>query len=93
MYVCKESIEHVLLLHGHGPDEGGHGEHGAAHGTMGHGEAISVAHNSSLDFDGGIVIPTTLLLLSVAGCVFTAVFLKNHLLLSECQYPVRSNRM
>lgn len=49
VYVCKESIEHVLLLHG--PDEGLadfglDGEapevaaHGAAHGGMGHGEIV-----------------------------------------------------
>lgn len=56
VYVCKESIEHVLLLHG--PDEmmadfgiGGDdnvqdvGAHGAAHGSMGHGEIAG--HGSS----------------------------------------------
>lgn len=62
VYVCKESIEHVLLLHG--PDEmmtefagglDGSGEgvqelgtHGAAHGSMGHGEIVG--HGTG-DFD------------------------------------------
>lgn len=50
VYTCKESVEHVLLLHG--PDEmamlgddisGSNGEaaaHGASHGSMGHGEIV-----------------------------------------------------
>jgi hypothetical protein len=41
VYVCKESIEHVLLLHDP-TDElttaAGAASHGAAHGSMGHGE-------------------------------------------------------
>lgn len=47
VYVCKESVEHVLLLHG--PDEAGpdgavgDASHGAAHGSMGHGEGIAMA--------------------------------------------------
>ena len=42
VYVCKESIEHVLLLHG--PEEvgidgiAGDAMHGSAHGSMGHGQ-------------------------------------------------------
>lgn len=59
VYVCKESIEHVLLLHG--PDEmmaefangettGGEvAAHGAAHGGMGHGEIVG--HGGSGDYD------------------------------------------
>jgi hypothetical protein len=61
VYVCKESIEHVLLLHG--PDEmlglvdadgvstGGSdmAAHGAAHGGMGHGEIIG--HSTGADWE------------------------------------------
>ena len=51
MYVCKESIEHVLLLHGpdeEGPDGSiGDASHGAAHGTMGHGEGIALASSGT----------------------------------------------
>lgn len=57
VYVCKESIEHVLLLHG--PDEmmsdmvneaGGEvAAHGAAHGGMGHGEIVG--HGGSAEWD------------------------------------------
>ena len=63
VYVCKESIEHVLLLHG--PDEmmtelsssfdatGGSvqelGTHGAAHGSIGHGEILG--HGTGGDWD------------------------------------------
>lgn len=35
VYVCKESVEHVLLLHGGAEHEGAHG---AGHGSMGHGD-------------------------------------------------------
>lgn len=39
VYVCKESVEHVLLLHGSTEDEGAHG---MGHGGMGHGDAGTV---------------------------------------------------
>ena len=50
MYVCKESIEHVLLLHG--PDEtgsdgtAGDAMHGASHGSMGHGQHMGAESSS-----------------------------------------------
>lgn len=54
VYVCKESIEHVLLLHGPhelGEDgEVGDASHGAAHGTMGHGEGIASGSSSTATF-------------------------------------------
>lgn len=48
VYVCKESVEHVLLLHGPGEDGGadGAGAHGSAHGSMGHGEALALPDES-----------------------------------------------
>jgi len=55
VYVCKESIEHVLLLHG--PDEegldgaAGEGSHGAAHGSMGHGQTAGIDSSSTADWD------------------------------------------
>lgn len=39
VYVCKESVEHVLLLHGPHDAEGAHG---AGHGGVGHGEGLAV---------------------------------------------------
>lgn len=36
VYVCKESVEHVLLLHGGSEAEGAHG---SGHGSMGHGDS------------------------------------------------------
>lgn len=38
VYVCKESVEHVLLLHG--PEEAD-GAHAAGHGGVGHGEGLA----------------------------------------------------
>ena len=83
MYVCKESIEHVLLLHG---PEDGSGEHGAAHGTMGHGESMATAHaghaSSHLD-EIDLAIPTHLLILSTVACMCTCIFLRNHASLTD----------
>lgn len=39
VYVCKESVEHVLLLHG---PQDADGAHGAGHGGVGHGEGLAV---------------------------------------------------
>jgi hypothetical protein len=40
VYVCKESIEHVLLLHDPVDDSSNaSASHGAAHGSMGHGQS------------------------------------------------------
>ena len=83
VYVCKESVEHVLLMHGPGDigdaiAAGGDG-HGAAHGSMGHGEVP--ATSAPLFSDGaasGIVIPTALLVASGLCCLGTAVLLRNH---------------
>lgn len=43
IYVCKESIEHVLLLHEPVDSSAGGDGHGSAHGSMGHGEGRGVA--------------------------------------------------
>ncbi|KAI5481178.1 hypothetical protein MNV49_005613 [Pseudohyphozyma bogoriensis] len=78
VYVCKESVEHVLLLHG--PAEEG-GAHGAGHGGMGHGEAV--VSNSSAAFDDGINLPVTLLVLSALLSLISAVFLHTHQTLTQ----------
>lgn len=44
VYVCKESIEHVLLLHGPNEVEG---SHGVGHGGMGHGEGLASISNDA----------------------------------------------
>lgn len=50
VYVCKESVEHVLLLHGGTEAEGAHGAgHGMGHGDGGGGAAASTT------LDGGFV--------------------------------------
>lgn len=46
VYVCKESVEHVLLLHGASEEEGAHG---TGHGGMGHGESIAGISGQDLD--------------------------------------------
>lgn len=50
VYVCKESVEHVLLLHGGNDEEGAHG---AGHGGMGHGDAGLVSSNAASGPDEG----------------------------------------
>lgn len=49
VYVCKESVEHVLLLHGGAEHEGAHG---SGHGSMGHGDggmAGSGSHQQTME--------------------------------------------
>lgn len=46
VYVCKESVEHVLMLHG--PLEAD-GSHGAGHGGMGHGEGLASIASAGTD--------------------------------------------
>ncbi|KAK4050174.1 hypothetical protein OIO90_005156 [Microbotryomycetes sp. JL221] len=61
IYVCKESVEHVLLLHGASEGEGAHG---SGHGGMGHGDLSLVSLGQ--DNENGITFP--LLLLLAAAC-------------------------
>lgn len=51
VYVCKESIEHVLLLHGPMEDGIDGGGHGSGHGGVGHGEgrAGSSVHSEGIE--------------------------------------------
>lgn len=99
VYVCKESIEHVLLLHG--PDEegldglSGDASHGAAHGSFGHGEMMSTGGSNTSSGtafeweDLGVLIPTKLLVASMSACLFAAVALQNHASLTEGASPFR----
>ncbi|GAA6016221.1 hypothetical protein JCM11491_003773 [Sporobolomyces phaffii] len=74
VYVCKESIEHVLLLHG--PTEGDGAGHGSGHGGVGHGEgrAGGTAHTAT----ESISFPLTILLLSATLAVISAVCFRTH---------------
>ncbi|GAA6064317.1 hypothetical protein JCM10212_006004 [Sporobolomyces blumeae] len=82
VYVCKESIEHVLLLHG--PDEG-EGAHGSGHGGVGHGEArggIAVASGAG---HGGspVHFPLAVLVASSVLAILSALVFSTHLDLSR----------
>ncbi|CAD6565477.1 MAG: hypothetical protein CYPHOPRED_005652 [Cyphobasidiales sp. Tagirdzhanova-0007] len=95
VYVCKESIEHVLLLHG--PDEtgsdgtAGDAMHGASHGSMGHGQHMGAESSSGGNVfeweETGVFIPTRLLTFSIAACLFTAIALQNHSSMTEAVGP------
>ncbi|GAA6054527.1 hypothetical protein JCM3770_005830 [Rhodotorula araucariae] len=77
VYVCKESVEHVLLLHGpHDAD----GAHGAGHGGVGHGEGLAVISDSLGD---AIALPHFALLSAALLAAALAVFLRNHSGLSQ----------
>lgn len=99
VYVLKESVEHVLLLHG--PAEG-EGAHGAGHGGMGH-DAGGFS-TSSLGVDPGyaalsppeelpanvrrrIMLPVTLLALSALASLVSAIALLNHQTLTDAVGP------
>ncbi|GAA5856600.1 hypothetical protein JCM9279_002981 [Rhodotorula babjevae] len=77
VYVCKESVEHVLLLHGPHDAEGAHG---AGHGGVGHGEGLAVLGEGHGD---SIALPTRALFLSAACAVTLALFARNHAGLSH----------
>ncbi|GJN92852.1 hypothetical protein Rhopal_005890-T1 [Rhodotorula paludigena] len=71
VYVCKESIEHVLLLHG--PQEAS-GAHGSGHGGVGHGEGLATIG----DGHDAIALPRMALLACALLSTFLALFLHNH---------------
>ncbi|GAA5841326.1 hypothetical protein JCM3766R1_005029 [Sporobolomyces carnicolor] len=87
VYVCKESIEHVLLLHGPMEDGIDGGGHGSGHGGVGHGEgrAGSSVHSEGIE---PINFPLSVLLLSAILAVLSAVLFKTH---SELSLAVRSS--
>lgn len=65
---------------------GGDAAHGAAHGSMGHGEVMGSGTNQGSLYeweDLGVLIPTHLMLFSIAASLFTAVVLRNHASLTE----------
>ena len=104
VYVLKESVEHVLMLHG--PNEAD-GSHGSGHGGMGHGEGLA-SSSSSNGFDGydfklffssnftevsyRISLPVVLLLLSALFSIISAIAFRNHQKLSEAVGPSRLSR-
>ncbi|KAM0790204.1 hypothetical protein ACM66B_005519 [Microbotryomycetes sp. NB124-2] len=73
VYVCKESVEHVLLLHGASEDEGAHG---SGHGGMGHGDAAFGSSGQSLD--GGVTYPIWLLSAASALSLFMSLAVSSH---------------
>lgn len=101
VYVCKESIEHVLLLHGgHGGDDA---PHSIVHAGMGHGEGLSsIVQDSGVGFvlssptspSGRLTIcgyrisfPVLLLSLSALLSIISAIALRNHAALSRAVGP------
>ncbi|BGP01724.1 hypothetical protein RTG_01757 [Rhodotorula toruloides ATCC 204091] len=72
VYVCKESVEHVLLLHG--PEEAD-GAHAAGHGGVGHGEGLATLNDSH---GVGISLPRTALTAAAVLAVALAVLAQNH---------------
>ncbi|SDA01432.1 BZ3500_MvSof-1268-A1-R1_Chr10-1g02660 [Microbotryum saponariae] len=94
VYVCKESVEHVLLLHG-GAEHGG--AHGAGHGGMGHGEAgagmtAPGAHGGTTSvLEEGIKFPVVLLALSATLTLLTSIMMSNHYALAQAIGPTSSS--
>ncbi|ORY73821.1 cation efflux family-domain-containing protein [Leucosporidium creatinivorum] len=84
VYVCKESVEHVLLLHGGNDEEGAHG---AGHGGMGHGDAGMVGSNAAAGPEEGIILPIVLLSLSALFSLISAIALRNHQSLANAVAP------
>ncbi|KEI38122.1 uncharacterized protein L969DRAFT_89367 [Mixia osmundae IAM 14324] len=85
VYVCKEAIEHVLLLHDPLEAQADAG-HGSAHGTMGHGESLVTSPGADLT-PFGPALPTPLLICSFAACLASAIILGNHAKLIETVGP------
>ncbi|GAA5867096.1 hypothetical protein JCM1840_001482 [Sporobolomyces johnsonii] len=86
VYVCKESVEHVLLLHG---PEDTDGAHGAGHGGVGHGEGRAV---SSSAVEGRITFPLVVLALSTLLALLSAAFFRTHAGLSRSIRPTILSR-
>ncbi|GAA5838683.1 hypothetical protein JCM11251_003262 [Rhodosporidiobolus azoricus] len=78
VYVCKESVEHVLLLH---DPQDAEGSHGKGHGSVGHGEGRSVPIETHGE---GISVPKIALLAAAFLGIFLAIALKNHEGLASC---------
>ncbi|GAA5919637.1 hypothetical protein JCM6882_006885 [Rhodosporidiobolus microsporus] len=72
VYVCKESVEHVLLLH---DPQDADASHGKGHGGVGHGEGRSVAVDVH---DAGASVPRLALLSAVILALILAIALGNH---------------
>ncbi|GAA5913806.1 uncharacterized protein JCM6883_003999 [Sporobolomyces salmoneus] len=79
VYVCKESIEHVLLLHGPLEDGTDGGGHGSGHGGVGHGEGRTGGGATS--HAGGIEpidFPVVVLILSAILAIVSSVCFQTH---------------
>ncbi|BGP50013.1 hypothetical protein JCM10450v2_005921 [Rhodotorula kratochvilovae] len=86
VYVCKESVEHVLLLHGpHDAD----GAHGSGHGGVGHGEGLALVGDGHGD---AITLPHFALLSAALLAAALAIFLRNHSGLSQALRPTPLSR-
>ncbi|GEM10171.1 hypothetical protein Rt10032_c10g4188 [Rhodotorula toruloides] len=72
VYVCKESFEHVLLLHG--PEEAD-GAHAAGHGGVGHGEGLATVGGPHAV---GISLPCSALAVAAVLAVALAFLARNH---------------
>ncbi|GAA5866870.1 hypothetical protein JCM8547_003902 [Rhodosporidiobolus lusitaniae] len=72
VYVCKESVEHVLLLH---DPQDLDGSHGTGHGGVGHGEGRSTPVDSH---DGSVSTPRVALAIAILCAVVQAVAARNH---------------
>ncbi|GAA5967287.1 hypothetical protein JCM3765_005591 [Sporobolomyces pararoseus] len=86
VYVCKESIEHVLLLHGPLEEGGEGGGHGSGHGAVGHGEGRMGGGGGGTPHSGAIepiAFPMTVLLLSAILAVLSATCFDTHSELSQ----------
>ncbi|GAA5934635.1 hypothetical protein JCM1841_001789 [Sporobolomyces salmonicolor] len=86
VYVCKESVEHVLLLHG---PEDADGAHGAGHGGVGHGEGRAVSPSA---VEGRITFPLIILSLSALLALLSAAFFHTHAGLSRSIRPTILSR-
>ncbi|GAA6038025.1 hypothetical protein JCM8097_007505 [Rhodosporidiobolus ruineniae] len=85
VYVCKESVEHVLLLH---DPQDTDGAHGSGHGGAGHGEGRALPAEVH---DGSIALPHLALLASAFLAAFLAFAARNHQGLSQSlQTPLLS---
>ncbi|CEQ43185.1 SPOSA6832_05083 [Sporobolomyces salmonicolor] len=106
VYVCKESVEHVLLLHG---PEDADGAHGAGHGGVGHGEGRAVspsavegrsvfglsrypAHTLTNFCACSITFPLIILSLSALLALLSAAFFHTHAGLSRSIRPTILSR-
>ncbi|GAA6014274.1 hypothetical protein JCM10207_005405 [Rhodosporidiobolus poonsookiae] len=81
VYVCKESVEHVLLLH---DPQDFDGSHGSGHGSVGHGEGRASTSDPHVS---GVAFPSLALVAACLSCAVLAVAAHNHRGLSASLSP------